>query len=72
MEQVTKARTMVEQDARIALYQKLEEQIVQEDCAWIPLCLEDHLFVVSPDVSGFTVLWNGWGDNFYKNVSVSR
>lgn len=67
---VAAARGIVDEDERIAEYQALEELIIQEDAAWVPLFAKEHLFVVNDRVSGFTVSWNGWSNNYYRNVSV--
>ncbi len=67
---VAAARGIVDEDERIAEYQALEELIIQEDAAWVPLYAKEHLFVVNDRVSGFTVSWNGWSNNYYRNVSV--
>lgn len=70
IDRVAAARAIVDEDERIAEYQALEKLIIQEDAAWIPLFSREHLFVVNPRVQGFTVSWNGWSDNYYRNVSV--
>jgi peptide/nickel transport system substrate-binding protein len=68
---VAAARGIVDEDERIAEYQDLEKLIIQEDACWVPLYSRQHLYVVNPRVSGFTVSWNGWSSNYYRNVSVS-
>ena len=68
---VAAARGIVDEAERIAEYQALEELIIQEEAAWIPLFSKDHLYVVNPRVSGFTVSWNGWSSNYYRNVSIT-
>ena len=67
---VQAARSIVDTDARIREYQALEQKIVQEDAAWVPLFSRQHLFIISDRVQGFTVSWNGWSSNSYRNVSV--
>lgn len=69
---VAAARSIVDEDERVAEYQDLEKLIIQEDAAWVPLFSKQHLFIVSPQVSGFKVSWNGWSGNYYRNVSVTR
>jgi ABC-type transport system substrate-binding protein len=68
---VAAARGIVDEDERLAEYQDLEKLIIQEDACWVPLYSRQHLYVVNPRVSGFTVSWNGWSSNYYRNVSVS-
>ena len=72
MRQVYEARTITDDEDRITAYQDLEEHIVQEDAAWIPLLSRQHYFLVSDRVEGFQVSWNGWSANQYRNVSVSH
>ncbi len=68
---VAAARGIVDEEERIAEYQALEELIIQEEAAWIPLFSKDHLYVVNPRVTGFTVSWNGWSSNYYRNVGIT-
>lgn len=65
-----KARTMVNQEERLKLYQELEKTIVTEDAAWIPLFSLDHLFVVQPRVKNFKVSWNGWSNMPYYGIEI--
>lgn len=70
MKRVQDARSIVQEDERIAEYQALEKKIIQEDAAWIPLYSRYHFFVVSDRVEGFKALWNGWSSNRYDNVAL--
>ena len=65
--EVVRARTIVNADERIKLYQDLEKKIIQEDAAWVPLYSKQHLFVVNPRVKNYKILWNGWSGNMYHN-----
>lgn len=65
-----KARTMVDQNERIKLYQELEKKIVQDDAAWIPLFALNHLFVVQPRVKNFQVSWNGWSAMSFYDIDI--
>ena len=71
MRRVYEARSITDEDERIAEYQYLQKKIVQEDAAWIPLLSRQHYFLLSDRVEGFKVSWNGWSANQYHNVSVS-
>lgn len=68
---VAAARAIVDEDERIAEYQDLEKLIIQEDACWVPLFSKEHLYVVNPRVTGFTVSWNGWSNNYYHNVGIT-
>ena len=52
MERVAKARTIVNEDERLAEYKALEEKIIHEDAAWVPMFSRLHLFAVSKRVQG--------------------
>lgn len=69
-DKIEKARIMTNPDERIALYQEIEETIVHEDAAWIPLFELDHLFVVQPNVKNYQVAWNGWGNQSYYSIEI--
>ena len=70
IDRVAAARGIVDEEERIAEYQALEKLIIQDEACWVPLYSKEHLYVVQPRVSGFTVSWNGWSSNYYRNVSV--
>lgn len=65
-----KARSMTNAEERCALYQKMNERIVQDDAAWVPLFSLDHTYVVQPRVKNFLVPWNGWSDMNYYQMEV--
>jgi len=66
------ARSMVNQEERLKLYQELENTIVSDDAAWIPLFSLDHLFVVQPRVKNFKVSWNGWSNMPYYSITLAE
>lgn len=70
MDRVEIAAQIVDDADRIREYQELEKIIVQDEAAWVPLFSRQHLFVVSDRVEGFTVLWNGWSSNNYRDVKI--
>ena len=72
MERVAKARTIVNEDERLAEYKALEEKIIHEDAAWVPMFSRLHLFAVSKRVQGFTPLWSGLSDQLFYNISLSE
>ena len=72
MERVAKARTIVNEDERLAEYKALEEKIVHEDAAWVPMFSRLHLFAVSKRVEGFAPLWSGLSDQLFYNVSINE
>ena len=66
------ARTMTDPEARIELYQEIEEKIVHEDAAWIPLFELEHLFVLQPYVQNYEVAWNGWSNQSYYSIEIDK
>ena len=72
MARVAKARTIVNEDERLAEYKALEEKIVHEDAAWVPMFSRLHLFAVSKRVEGFAPLWSGLSDQLFYNVSINE
>ena len=72
MERVAKARTIVNEDERLAEYKALEEKIIHEDAAWVPMFSRIHLFAVSKRVQGFAPLWSGLSDQLFYNISLSE
>lgn len=72
MERVAKARTLVNEDERLAEYKTLEEKLIHEDAAWVPMFSRLHLFAVSKRVQGFAPLWSGLSDQLFYNISLSE
>ena len=64
------ARSMVDQDARMAAYQKAEDIIVHQDFAIIPLFQNDHLFLLNEHVKNFQIAWNGWSDMMFYSTYI--
>ena len=72
MERVAKARTIVNEDERLAEYKALEEKLIHEDAAWVPMFSRLHLFAVSKRVQGFVPLWSGLSDQLFYTISLSE
>ena len=53
-------------------YHLLEEKIVQEDAAWIPLFSRLRYYVTSERLNGFTVPWNGSVKRTYSRLSTDN
>lgn len=70
MERVQAARSITNEDERIAEYWDLERIIVQDDAAWIPLFSRERNFLVSSRIQNFTTIWNGWFEASYKYMSI--
>ena len=72
MERVAAARTILDNDERMKEYNALEEKIISEDAAWVPMFSRLHLFAVSKRVQNFKVAWNGLSDNDFYPLSISE
>lgn len=70
MDRVRDARTITDPDARLAEYHDLEQTIVQDDAAWVPLFSRYRLYVTSERLTGFQHAWNGSVKNVYRTMSV--
>ena len=66
------ARAMVDEEERMALYQKIDTTMVQEEVAVLPLYQMDHVVVVQDWIKDFHIPWNGWTDTSYYTVSIER
>ena len=68
IDRVAKAPSIVNDDERKAEYQALEEKIIGEDAAWIPLFEELHLYCLGERVEKFTPQWAGFADYYAADV----
>ena len=55
----------------MAEYQALEEKIIVEDAAWVPMYERAHLFAISGNVASFVPHWAGYGDFFVRDVTMN-
>ena len=67
---IDKAGQIMKDAERIEEYQKIEEKIVMEDAAVIPLFARKHPYAVNPRVKGFKPAQMGDGYNHYETVSI--
>ncbi len=72
MSRVSGARGIVNEDERLAEYQELEEKLIHEDAAWVPMYSRMHLWAVSRRVQNFKPVWSGVSDRMYYGVSLSE
>lgn len=64
---VAAARSILDQEERIKEYQALEEKIITEDRAWVPMFAREHYFALSTNIRGFNPNWAGISDiQFYS------
>ena len=70
MARVRAARGIHDSEKRIEEYQTLEELIVQQDAAWIPLFSRKYYYVTSKRLHGFSYDWMGSVKNVYRRMWV--
>ena len=71
MERVRRARTVTDTRLRLEEYRELEETIVQEDAAWIPLFSRLRYYVTGERLGGMRSSWNGSVKNNYRYMSIN-
>ncbi len=65
---VAAASAIVDDEERKAEYQALEQKIIGEDAAWIPLFEDIHLFCTGERIESFTPHWAGFSDFYGADV----
>lgn len=68
MARVAAASAITDDVARMAEYQALEQKIVVEDAAWVPLLGNMHLFALGQRVADFVPYWAGYSNFYAKDV----
>ena len=70
MARVAAASGITDDAERMAEYQALEEKIVNEDAAWVPMFGNMHLFALSERVADFVPYWAGYSNFYAKDVTL--
>lgn len=70
IKRVEAARHNGDEKARMQEYLDLEELVIQEDAAWVPLFHLEKIRVIQDRVKGFIPHWAGWGDCSYYSVEL--
>ncbi len=70
MARVRAARVIRDTEERLKEYQDLEQLIVGEDAAWIPLFSRLRDYVISKRVEGISAIWNGSVKTCYSRISI--
>lgn len=65
---VSAARFIVDDETRKAEYQALEQKLIDEDAAWIPLFQDLHMWCLGDRVASFTPHWAGFSDFYATDV----
>lgn len=70
MARVAAASGITDDAERMAEYQALEEKIVVEDAAWVPLLGNTHLFALGNRVESFVPYWAGFSNFYASDVTL--
>lgn len=70
MARVAAASGITDDAERMAEYQALEQKIVEEDAAWVPLLGNMHLFALGERVESFVPYWAGYSNFYAKDVQL--
>lgn len=70
IKRIEAARHNVNEEERMQEYLDLEELVIQEDAAWVPLFHLEKVRVIQDRVKGFVPHWAGWGDCSYYSVDL--
>lgn len=70
MARVAAASGITDDAERMAEYQALEEKIVVEDAAWVPLLGNTHLFALGDRVESFVPYWAGFSNFYASDVTL--
>lgn len=70
MDRVAAASGIIDDAERMAEYQALEEKIVNEDAAWVPMFGNMHLFALGERVADFVPYWAGFSNFYAKDVTL--
>lgn len=71
MARVAAASGITDDAERMAEYQALEQKIVVEDAAWVPLLGNMHLFALGERVADFTPYWAGYSNFYARDVVLN-
>ena len=68
MARVAAASSIVDDHEREKEYQALDEKIIVEDAAWVPMYSTLHLFCIGSRVQSFTPQWAGFSDFYATDI----
>lgn len=70
MDRIEAARYMTDPEARMAEYTALEQLVIRDDAAMVPLWHKTKVRVVQDRVQNFVPMWAGYGDCSFYGVSL--
>ena len=70
MARVAAASGITDDAERMAEYQALEQKIVVDDAAWVPLLGSTHLFAIGERVESFVPYWAGFSNFYVSDVTL--
>ena len=72
MERIAKARSIQDEDRRMAEYAALEKLLIRDEAVWVPLFSTNHLYVLGDRIEKFTPYWAGWNAFHVKDVVLKK
>ena len=72
IDRVAAARAITDETERLAEYAALENKIIKEDAAWVPLFSRSHLFVLGDRVESFVPHWAGYSDFIFSSFKLAE
>ena len=63
---------ILDEDARMREYRELEQTLIQDDAAWIPLFSRQHYYVVGDRVEEFRVSWYGGFKACFRDMKLKQ
>ncbi len=72
MKRVRDARSIMDEDARMQEYRELEQTIVQDDAAWIPLYSRQRYYVIGDRVEKFRMSWYGGFKACFRDMEMKQ
>ena len=70
IDRIVAARYMTDPEARVKEYEALEQLVIRDDAAMIPLWHKVKIRVIQDRVKGFVPMWAGYGDCCYYGTSL--
>ena len=68
MKRIARARTIQDDDERMAEYAELETLLIRDKALWVPLFSSNHLFVLGDRIESFVPYWAGWNSLPLRNI----
>lgn len=68
MARIASARTLKDEEERMAEYADLEKTLIQDEAVWVPLFSTEHMYILGERVESFSPFWAGWSDIYLRDI----